>query len=209
MRKVRADARVVAALAASIALSIALPIALPITPPTGLPFASALAPAAGPGTRQAERDGVGGADLVAVRVDPLTITVPGSANLGSGGQGGTISASMGTVTVTDQRNGIPPWTATVSATNFTTGSGTPVQTITTANVAYWSGPVTASSGAGTRFPGQPTATDRVPLTSPVVAFSGRKQVPPMSTSWQPTLVITIPSGAAAGVYTGTVTHSVA
>lgn len=31
----------------------------------------------------------------------------------------------------------------------------------------------------------------------------------MSTSWQPTLVITIPSSAAAGVYTGTITHSVA
>ncbi|MBO4275543.1 hypothetical protein [Microbispora triticiradicis] len=200
MRKVRADALVVAALAASTAL----PIALPITP-----FTPSLALAAGPGARQAERDGVGGAELVAVRVDPLTITVPGSASLGTGTRGGTISASMGTVTVADQRSGIPPWTATVSATNFTTGSGTPAQTITTANVTYWSGPVTASSGAGTRFPGQPTAADRVPLTSPVVAFSGRKQVTPMSTSWQPTLVIAIPSGAAGGVYTGTITHSVA
>ncbi|OPG09134.1 hypothetical protein [Microbispora sp. GKU 823] len=62
---------------------------------------------------------------------------------------------------------------------------------------------------GTRNPGQPTAAGRVALTSPVTAFSGRKQATPMSTSWQPTLVITIPSNAAAGVYTGTITHSVA
>ncbi|GAB3888394.1 hypothetical protein GCM10027612_28860 [Microbispora bryophytorum subsp. camponoti] len=62
----------------------------------------------------------------------------------------------------------------MSATNFTTGSGAPAQTITTANIAYWSGPVTASSGVGTRNPGEPTAASRVALTSPIVAFSGRK-----------------------------------
>ncbi|MEU7915371.1 hypothetical protein [Microbispora bryophytorum] len=171
---------------------------------TALPGALSAVPGLAPAA-QADT----GTALVPLRADPLTITVPGSVNLGSGSRGGTISASMGTVTVTDSRGGIPPWTATVSATNFTTGSGTPAQTITTANIAYWSGPVTASSGVGTRNPGQPTAASRVTLTSPVVAFSGRKQATPMSTSWQPTLVITIPSSAAAGVYTGTITHSVA
>ncbi|WP_169982046.1 hypothetical protein [Microbispora sp. H10836] len=192
MRQVVAGVIVTATLAASIAAPVALPTSLSAVP--------GLAPAA-----QADT----GTALVPLRADPLTITVPGSVNLGSVAQGGTLSASMGTVTVADSRAGIPPWTATVSATNFTTGSGTPTQTITTANVSYWSGPVTASSGVGTRNPGQPTAASRVALTSPVTAFSGRKQATPMSTSWQPTLVITIPSNAAAGVYTGTITHSVA
>ncbi|GIH61028.1 hypothetical protein [Microbispora siamensis] len=194
----RFGAIVTAALAASIAA------------PAVLPATSCLArveAAAGDDAR-GDRTGSGRA-LVPLRADPLTITVPGSVNLGSGARGGTISASMGTVTVSDSRGGIPSWTATVSATNFTTGSGTPTQTITTANVFYWSGPVTASSGVGTRNPGQPTAANRVALASPVTAFSGRKQATPMSTSWQPTLVITIPSNATAGVYTGTITHSVA
>ncbi|MEV4459288.1 hypothetical protein, partial [Microbispora sp. NPDC049633] len=179
---------------------VAAPIVLPVAPPIALPAVPGLAPAARADTGMA---------LVPLRADPLTITVPGSVSLGSVSRGGTISASMGTVTVSDSRSGVPPWTATVSATNFTTGSGTPTQTITTANVSYWSGPVTASSGPGSRNPGQATAADRVALTSPVIAFSGRKQVTPMSTSWQPTLVITIPSNAAAGLYTGTITHSVA
>jgi hypothetical protein len=185
---------------AIVTVTLAASTALPVTPLASLSAVPGLAPAARADT---------GIALVPLRADTLTITVPGSVNLGSGPRSGTISASMGTVTVADSRGGIPPWTATVSATNFTTGSGTPTQTITTAHVFYWSGPVTASTGVGTRNPGQPTAADRVALTSPVTAFSGRKQATPMSTSWQPTVVITIPSNAAAGVYTGTITHSVA
>ncbi|MGI5162693.1 hypothetical protein [Microbispora sp. CA-102843] len=146
---------------------------------------------------------------VPLRADPLEITVPGSVNLGSGPAGGSITASMGTVTVTDTRGGNPPWTATVTATNFTTGAGTPSQTIPNSDVAYWSGPVTASSGTGTHTPGQPTAAQRVPLSSTVTAFSGHKTgEDPYSVSWAPTLVITIPSTAAPGLYTGVVTHSV-
>ncbi|MBB2743125.1 UNVERIFIED_ORG: hypothetical protein FHR35_002947 [Microbispora rosea subsp. rosea] len=196
MRQVGAGVIVTTTLVASIAA--------PVAPPASLSASLSAVPGLAPAARADM-----GTVLVPLRADPLTITVPGSANLGSVAQGGTISASMGTVTVADSRSGIPPWTATVSATNFTTGSGTPTQTITTANVFYWSGPVTASSGVGTRNPGQPTAASRVALTSPVTAFSGRKQATPMSTSWQPTVVITIPSNAAAGVYTGTITHSVA
>ncbi|WP_169950318.1 hypothetical protein [Microbispora sp. H11081] len=181
----------------------------------GTDVASEPMAASGTGTTAADDGREDGTDvasepMVALLADPLTITVPGSVDLGGGPRGGTITAFMGTVTVVDSRNGVPPWTATVSATNFTTGSGTPAQTITAANVAYWSGMPTASSGTGTRTPGQRTAVDRVPLSSPVVAFSGRKQTGvPMSTSWQPTLVVTVPANAAAGLYTGTVTHSVA
>ncbi|MFG1824470.1 hypothetical protein ACGFIJ_18465 [Microbispora bryophytorum] len=204
MRQVGVGVIVTATLAGATALPVALPVALSASLPASLPASLSAVPDLAPAA-QADT----GTALVPLRADPLTLTVPGSVSLGSGSRGGTISASMGTVTVTDSRGGIPPWTAAVSATNFTTGSGTPAQTITTANIAYWSGPVTASSGVGTRNPGQATAAGRVALTSAVTAFSARKQAPPMSTSWRPTIVITIPSNAAPGVYTGTITHSIA
>ncbi|MFI6789543.1 hypothetical protein ACIBG4_19680 [Nonomuraea sp. NPDC050383] len=147
---------------------------------------------------------------VAWRADPLTITVPASVDLGSAALGATVNALLGTVTVSDSRAGVPPWTATVSATSFTTGAGTPAQTITTADVSYWSGPATAASGGGSRAPGQATAAQKAALTAPVTAFTGRKAaVTTQTTSWQPTLVITVPASAVAGAYTGTVTHSVA
>ncbi|MER6176391.1 hypothetical protein [Streptosporangium sp. NPDC001681] len=146
---------------------------------------------------------------VAVRADLLSITVPASANLGSGAAGGTISASLGTVTVVDSRGGMPTWTATVSATNFTTGGGSPAQTITKADVSYWSGPATGSSGGGNRTPGQATAAQAVPLSASVTAFSGRKALGVTnSTSWGPTLVVTLAT-AVTGAYTGVITHSVA
>jgi hypothetical protein len=53
----------------------------------------------------------------------LDITAPATANLGSGTAGGTIVGSLGTVRVTDQRGAAnASWTATVTATNFETGS---------------------------------------------------------------------------------------
>ncbi|GAA0357596.1 hypothetical protein GCM10010151_54030 [Actinoallomurus spadix] len=116
---------------------------------------------------------------------------------------------MGTVTVTDNRPGVAGWTATVTATKFTTGGGTSAETIPNSAVAYWSGPVTASSGGGTRVAGQTTAAQRVPLSGTVTAFTGGKTTGLTSTSWAPTLVVTIPASAVAGTYTGTVTHAVA
>ncbi|WP_433259473.1 hypothetical protein ACQPYK_50360 (plasmid) [Streptosporangium sp. CA-135522] len=177
-----------------------------------LPAAAALALACGlltPARNAAATAAATAAPVtVAWRADQLAITVPDSASLGSGTAGSTLSASLGTVTVVDSRSGNPPWTATVASTDFTTGA--PVRTITKANVSYWSGSTTASSGGGTRVPGQPTAAQKVTLTAPATAFSGRKLIGiANSTSWQPTLVVTIPAAAAAGTYTGTITHSVA
>jgi hypothetical protein len=139
----------------------------------------------------------------------LTITVPGTASLGSALPGGTISASLGTVSVADGRPGSVGWTATVSATNLTTGGGTTAETITKSNIAYWSGPITASTGGGVRTAGQPTAAQRVPVSVPVTAFSASKTLGNTTTGWVPTLVVTIPASAVAGTYTATVSHSAA
>lgn len=179
-------------------LSLTASLLLLLTLSTPAPAASASVPATG----------IAAIATAAMRASSLEITLPKAANLGGGAAGGSYSASLGTVTVVDSRPGIPPWTATVAATDLTTG-GSPAQTIAKANVAYWSGPTTASSGAGSRVPGQAAAADKIPLTASVIAFRGRKGAAATSTSWQPTLIITVPASAAAGVYTGVITHSIA
>jgi hypothetical protein len=102
-------------------------------------------------------------------VSHLSITVPGSANLGSAALGGTISGHLGTVTV--DASGVNSWTATASATDFTSGGGSPAQTIPKSNVSQWSGPVTAQTGSGTATPGQATAAQAQNLSTTRTAFS--------------------------------------
>ncbi|MDI2031103.1 hypothetical protein QFW96_20900 [Saccharopolyspora sp. TS4A08] len=139
----------------------------------------------------------------------LTITAPTTANLGSAGIGDTVTGQLGTVTASDT-TGVPTltWTATVTSTNFVTGAGTSPQTIPTTAVRYWSGPATSTSGIGTFTPGQPTQANAVTLNSPRTAFS-RIGTGYSTASWNPTIQITIPSTAAAGTYSGTITHSLA
>lgn len=52
----------------------------------------------------------------AVRAGALDVTVPATANIGSGAPGSTITGQLGTVTVSDQRGPLlPAWTACWSA----------------------------------------------------------------------------------------------
>jgi hypothetical protein len=148
----------------------------------------------------------------AVNAGALNITVPPTANLGSGAPGGTITGQLGTVTVTDQRGLLlAAWTASVTSTNFTTGAASAAETIPATAVNYWSGPATANSGLGVTVPGQPTAAAAQPLSTSaaLTAFSKAVGVGDNSTSWNPTLIVNVPAAAVAGTYTGTVTHSVA
>lgn len=140
----------------------------------------------------------------------LAISVPSTANLGSAPTGaGARSAQLGTVTVTASGLVLPSFTATVSATNFTTGGATAAETVAKASISYWSGPVTASSGAQSPVPGQLTALQAQALSVPRTAFASTGLVLSISTSWNPTIVINIPAAIVAGTYTGTITHSVA
>jgi hypothetical protein len=141
----------------------------------------------------------------------LSIAAPASANLSSGTptNAGSLSTQIGTVTVSDTRTGIlTGWTASVTSTNFTTGAGTTNETITNANIAYWSGAATATTGVGTFTPGQPTAAQRQTLSTSRTAFSAAS-VAGTTASWNPTLVVAIPPSAVIGQYHGTITHSVA
>jgi hypothetical protein len=141
----------------------------------------------------------------------LAISVPASRDLGSGATGGgTVSAQLGTVTVTDTRGALAgTWTASASSTAFTTGGATASETIAKGQVTYWSGTVTASSGTAVFAPGQPLAADAEALSVSRTAFSASAIVGNNSASWNPTVTVNVPAAAVAGSYTGTITHSVA
>jgi hypothetical protein len=143
----------------------------------------------------------------------LSMTAPDSVDLGSGAVGGTISAALGDVTVTDDRAlDAATWTVSASSTNWTTGAGTPVESIPAGDVSYDPGPFTATTGTVTQ--GAPTtattlltpvspATTGVPVT--VVTATG---VGDNSATWDPTISVAVPAGAVAGDYVGTLTQSV-
>ena len=141
----------------------------------------------------------------------VAITAPTSKNLGSASTGSSqLSAQLGVVTVTASGLIAPSFTASVSATVFKTGGGSASETIAKSSIRYWSGPATATVGlSGSGTPGQLTSADAVDLTVTRTAFSGKGLALSISASWNPTLIINIPPSAVAGVYSGTITHSVA
>jgi hypothetical protein len=139
----------------------------------------------------------------------LAVTAPASTALPSAAPGATISAQLGTVTVTDNRGiASASWTATVTGTAFVTGGATAPETIPLTQVTYWSGPAAATTGTGTFTPGEPAAANAVNLTVPRTAFSLASGSSVNSASWNPTLSVSVPAAAVAGTYTATITHSV-
>jgi hypothetical protein len=141
----------------------------------------------------------------------LSIAAPATASLGSttAGTATTLTASLGSVTVVDGRAAGLGWIATVSSADFTTGSATSAETIGKASISYWSGGTTSTSGIVIRTPGQLTSVQKQSLAVPRNAFSAVGSLVSNSTSWNPTIVVTIPANAIAGSYTATITHSVA
>jgi hypothetical protein len=140
----------------------------------------------------------------------LSVSDPSNTSLGSVATGtASITSSLGATNVTDGRGALlGTWTASVSSTDFTTGGATANETIGKANVSYWSGNTTASSGTAVRVPGQLLAVNAQDMSTSRTAFSATGVVGNNSTTWNPTLVVTIPSAAVAGTYSGTVTNSV-
>jgi hypothetical protein len=141
----------------------------------------------------------------------LSIAAPATAGLGStvAGSATTLTASLGAVTVVDGRAAGLAWIATVSSADFTTGSATSAETIGKASISYWSGGTTSTSGLVIRTPGQLTSVQKESLSVPRTAFSALGSLVSNSTSWNPTIVVSIPAKAIVGSYTGTITHSVA
>jgi hypothetical protein len=140
----------------------------------------------------------------------ISISAPTFADLGSTSIGGeSIMAQLGTVTVNDQRGALAgSWNAVVGSTNFTTGGGSPGETIPNYYISYFSGPAYETYGAGVFTPGQLFPNDAVPLDLPVIAFSAYDLSGPNGATWNPGLIVNVPPTATTGVYTGTITHSI-
>jgi hypothetical protein len=145
------------------------------------------------------------AATVTITGGALSITVPPDAgNLGTHVntvQSGTISGSLGQVQVEDARSAAAGsgWVASVISTAFTPPSG---PTIGAALVGYVAGPIT-KVGTATY-----TANDPPDLTGVTPAVTATGITGDNSATWNPTINVTVAGGKAAGVYTGTITHSV-
>ncbi len=135
----------------------------------------------------------------------LAISAPDTADLGSVVAGSlTLTGTLGPITVSDTRGSlVAAWTTNVSSTDFTTGGASASETVTKTNVAYTAGAPTASSGTGAFTPGTVTSL-LLPGVAGAWAGSGVNSV-----TWDPTIAMTLQPGQIAGVYAGTITHSVA
>ena len=111
----------------------------------------------------------------------------------------TMSGQLGSVTVSDQRGGATTWTASVISTAFTPTAG-PADPAS--NVSYAAGPLTDSATV------VGTATNAADLTGVSTIVTGASTG--ISTvTWDPTISVIVPADFAPGVYTATITHSVA
>jgi hypothetical protein len=132
----------------------------------------------------------------------LSISAPaGGVSLGSqlaSTSASTITGSLGVVTVSDQRGGTTTWTASVISTAFTPPAGPAVPA---SNVSYVTGSITASGVVATAV-SAPDLTGVSPVATG--ASSGIS-----SASWNPSISVVVPANYAPGVYSATITHSVA
>ena len=141
---------------------------------------------------------------VPVIAGTLSITTPASASLGSAAPGGSISTALGTVQVTDNRGFGAGWAATVSATAFATGNGTPPETIPPGDVSYDITGLGQTTGSATFTPVPVTnLTGTAQTVVSATNVSGNT-----SAAWDPLIDVQVPNAAIAGQYTATITHSV-
>jgi hypothetical protein len=111
----------------------------------------------------------------------------------------TIAGSLGVVTVTDQRGGATTWTASVISTAFTPTAG-PADPAS--NISYAAGAITVTATVAATAVAAPNLTG----ASPVVNGTSTG----ISTaSWTPTISVVVPANLAPGIYSATITHSVA
>jgi hypothetical protein len=147
----------------------------------------------------------------------LSLTAPTTVDLGAGAPGTTITGVLGggivpgpSVIVTDNRALLAAsWIATASATHWTTGVGSPAETIPVSDVGYAVGPITTTgtiTATGTDLPAGTVLGDLSGAAQPVV--TGTAGVGDNSAGWNPAISVAVPPSAVAGAYTGTLTQSV-
>jgi hypothetical protein len=110
----------------------------------------------------------------------------------------TISGQLGDVTVSDQRGGVTTWTASVISTAFTPAAG-PADPAS--NVSYTAGAITQTGVVATAV----AVTDLTGVSTVVSGASGGIS----TATWDPSISVIVPANLAPGVYSATITHSVA
>ena len=129
----------------------------------------------------------------------LTLSVGATAALtdeASGVDANVITGTLGAVSVTDARGGTAGWVTSAASSTFT-GTGLSVSD----GVAYTNGTVT-ETGENTVAAVTGQSITSVQPVATATAVSGNN-----TASWNPTLDVSMPAGALAGAYTGTVTTS--
>jgi hypothetical protein len=133
----------------------------------------------------------------------LSISVPtGPVSLGSQQAlttSSTMSGSLGVVTVSDQRGGTTAWTTSVISGAFTPPAG-PADPAS--NLSYAAGTVAVSANVVA------TAVAATDLTGESTVVTG-SSTGISTASWNPTITVIVPANFAPGVYSATITHSVA
>lgn len=111
----------------------------------------------------------------------------------------TITGSLGLVTVTDQRGGTTTWATSVISTAFTPPAG-PADPAS--NISYAAGPITESATVvATAVPATDLTGESTVVTGASTGIS--------TASWNPNISVVAPGNYAPGVYSATITHSVA
>ena len=97
----------------------------------------------------------------------------------------------------------PDRSTAVSSTNFTTGGGTPVETIPAGDATYAITGLSTATGPATF-----THVSMVNLSgSPQAVVSATNVTGNTAVSWNPLIQVAVPGGAVGGTYTATITHS--
>jgi hypothetical protein len=139
-----------------------------------------------------------------VTTGALSMSAPTTVSLGSGAPGTTISGPLGDVVVTDDRAALTTsWTVTASATNWITGGHTPNETIPVGDVGYDPGSIT-TTGTITA-----TGTPITLSTGDQTVVTGTAGIGDNTATWNPNIAVAVPMGTVGGLYTGTVSQSVA
>ena len=168
-----------------------------------------------PATAATDGGTVGTFEIVAgdLSISVPTGTVSAPKDLGDVAVGSAVFApSLGEVKVTDNRTNLTTsWTATVSSTNFVTGDGsTADEKVLASEISYVALPgaaVPTQTGIGVFTGGVVASLDATALATLRTAglFEGTGA---NSIAWSPTVTFSNLGDNVAGVYTGTVTHSV-
>lgn len=149
---------------------------------------------------------------VAVSTAGQTVTLAPSGGATAILPGASVTGNLGTTRVSDTRGSSTGWTATIAATNFTSGSNTIAignASVAVAGLAGAALPSLCGTGGTLTFPvaAQALTTSAAQLAK-CAGVTASTIIGTSSAEWGNTVTLTIPSTAPSGTYTSTVTQSV-